>query len=94
MSELGQSRQFGQAPATSGLPRTTNIVRPAWHVSNVPVLEVGAPSGFHTLISDEGAASNPPFEKATRLSCPYFEQLPLFLEPFQSVFARIVEFDP
>src|SRR5829696_4040655 len=33
----GQLRQFGCGPVTSGLPpRTTDIIRPPWHVSNVP----------------------------------------------------------
>ncbi len=36
MSELGQSRQIGRVPVTSGLPRTTDIIRTSRHVSNVP----------------------------------------------------------
>jgi hypothetical protein len=36
MSELGQKRRFGDRLATSGLPRTKDIVRPPRHVSNVP----------------------------------------------------------
>src|SRR6266702_2685416 len=36
MSQLGQSRQFSPVPVTSGLPRTTDIVRPARHVAKVP----------------------------------------------------------
>jgi hypothetical protein len=39
MSELGQSRQIGRVPVTSGLPRTTDIIRTSRHVSNVPRTE-------------------------------------------------------
>jgi len=42
MSEKGQSRRFGQVPATSDLPRTTDMVRSARHVSKVPLAEVNA----------------------------------------------------
>ena len=35
-----RSRRFNVPPATSALPRTTNIVRVARHVSNVPFSEV------------------------------------------------------
>lgn len=35
-----KSRQFDDAPITSGLDRTTDIVRPAWHVSNVPNADI------------------------------------------------------
>jgi hypothetical protein len=40
MTAMGQSRQFGQVPATSGLTRTTDIAEPALHVSSVPNSEV------------------------------------------------------
>ena len=36
MSALGQSRRFDPLPATSGLPRSTDIVRPARLVRFVP----------------------------------------------------------
>jgi hypothetical protein len=36
MSEVGQSRRFGHAPTTSGIPRQTDIVSVSRHVSNVP----------------------------------------------------------
>jgi hypothetical protein len=36
MSELGQKRRFPPLPVTSGLPRSTDIIRPARHVSKVP----------------------------------------------------------
>ena len=36
MSQLGQKRRFASRPATSGLPRTKDIVRPPRHVSKVP----------------------------------------------------------
>jgi hypothetical protein len=39
-SESGQSRRFDPLPATSGLPRTTDIIRPARLVRNVPMPEV------------------------------------------------------
>src|SRR5260370_30613105 len=34
---LGQSRRFDRTPATSGLPRRTDILRDSRHVSNVAV---------------------------------------------------------
>jgi hypothetical protein len=36
MSVLGQSRHFDRGPAPSGLPRSTDIVRPPRHVGLVP----------------------------------------------------------
>jgi hypothetical protein len=39
LTALGQSRQFGCVPVTSGLPRTTDIIRPPGHVSKVPVTD-------------------------------------------------------
>jgi hypothetical protein len=36
MSGVGQSRQFGCVPVTSGLPRITDIIRPPWYASKVP----------------------------------------------------------
>jgi hypothetical protein len=36
MSETGQTRRFDGRPATSGLPRTTDFVRPAGLVRFVP----------------------------------------------------------
>jgi hypothetical protein len=35
MSVRGQSRQFGQVPTTSGLPRSTDIRQTARHVGSV-----------------------------------------------------------
>jgi hypothetical protein len=40
MSELGQKRSRRPRSATSGLLRTTDIVRPPLHVSNVSIPEV------------------------------------------------------
>jgi hypothetical protein len=40
MSQLGQKRRFGRQPTTSGLPRSTDIVRPARLVRFVPTTEV------------------------------------------------------
>ena len=45
----GQSRQFGRVPVTSGLPRTTDIVRPAWHVSNVQNRKKRRPRAVSTM---------------------------------------------
>src|SRR5206468_5979278 len=42
MSALGQSRRFDPLPVTSGLPRTTDINRPAPLVRFVPTAEVTA----------------------------------------------------
>jgi hypothetical protein len=36
MSELGQSRRFDPLPATSGLPRSTDIIKPVPLVRLVP----------------------------------------------------------
>jgi hypothetical protein len=60
MSELGQSRHFSRRPAASGLPQTTDIVRPPRHVGwchfrthawqqTVPLLDhfVGALCSLH-----------------------------------------------
>jgi hypothetical protein len=46
MSVPGQSRQFGQVPATSGLPRTTDIIRPAQYVSMVPMADLANVDSF------------------------------------------------
>jgi hypothetical protein len=40
MSELGQSRHFDRGPAPSGLPRSTDIVRPPRHDGLVPNSDV------------------------------------------------------
>jgi hypothetical protein len=40
MSQLGQKRRFGRQPTTSGLPRSTDIVRPARLVRFVPKPEI------------------------------------------------------
>lgn len=40
MSEMGQSRRFDPLPATSGLPRSTDVVRPVRLVRFVPTAEV------------------------------------------------------
>jgi len=42
MSVPGQSRHFGCVLATSGLPGTTEIIRPTRHVSNVPWTQICA----------------------------------------------------
>jgi hypothetical protein len=78
----------------SAFVRITDSTRTSRDVRFVPIPEVGAPSGCHTFIYVKGATSNPLFDKAAQSSRPYFEQLPLLLEPFQSVFACIVELDP
>jgi hypothetical protein len=39
MSEVGQSRHFGRWPTTSGLPQSTDIIRPARLVRFVPKAE-------------------------------------------------------
>src|SRR4029077_9696357 len=41
MSESGQSRHFDRGPAPSGLPRSTDIVRPPRHVGLVPRRDMG-----------------------------------------------------
>jgi len=40
ISEKGQSRRFGPQLATSGLPRSTDIARPAGLIRFVPNLEI------------------------------------------------------
>ena len=42
MSEVGQTRRFDGGPATSGLPPSTDIARPARHVSKVPNPDIAA----------------------------------------------------
>ena len=39
MSELGQKRRFDRRPVTSGLPRSTDILRVRRHVSNGPTTD-------------------------------------------------------
>jgi hypothetical protein len=39
MSVVGQSRHSDRGLATSGLPRTTDIIRASRHVSNVPTTD-------------------------------------------------------
>jgi hypothetical protein len=46
LSQLGQSRQFGRVPVTSGLLRTTDMVGPARLVRYVPFPEVTQPNLF------------------------------------------------
>jgi hypothetical protein len=41
MSLTGQSRHFDRGPAPSGLPRSTDIVRPPRHVELVPDSDLG-----------------------------------------------------
>ena len=40
MPAMGHSRRFDPLPATSGLPRTTDIIRPARLVRNVPTGDI------------------------------------------------------
>ena len=40
ISAVGHSRRFDRGPATSGIPRTTEIFRTRWHVSNGPTIDV------------------------------------------------------
>jgi hypothetical protein len=40
MSASGKSRRFDPLPATSGLPRSTDVIRPARLVRFVPIPEV------------------------------------------------------
>jgi hypothetical protein len=42
MSHLGQSRRSDRGPATSGLARSTDIVRPTRHVAKVPTTDIAA----------------------------------------------------
>jgi hypothetical protein len=42
MYGLGQSRRFARGPASSGLPRQTDIVRAGRHVSKVPTGDIVA----------------------------------------------------
>jgi hypothetical protein len=46
MSELGQKRRFDLLPATSGLLRTTDIIRAGQHVSKVPTGDISAKKTF------------------------------------------------
>jgi hypothetical protein len=55
MSPSGQSRHFDRARATSGLPRTTDIVTAGRHFSFVPKPEVT--SLCVTALGDERPAS-------------------------------------
>jgi hypothetical protein len=47
MSQLGQSRRFDVRPATSGLPRATDIVSASRQVCFVPTSDIAFP---HTII--------------------------------------------
>jgi hypothetical protein len=58
-------RQFGCAPAISGLSRTTDIIRPLRHVSNVPIPEVA--SLFDHPV-DAGAERRRKFERCRSAS--------------------------
>jgi hypothetical protein len=44
MSEMGHSRRFGHRAATSGLPRSTDIARPARLVRLVPTNDISSTS--------------------------------------------------
>jgi len=48
MSQMGQKRRFERRPITSGLPRLTDINRPARLVQFVPIPEVG---GLYSITS-------------------------------------------
>jgi hypothetical protein len=37
---MGQTRRFDTTPAASGLPRSTDIVRPPRHVGSVPLADI------------------------------------------------------
>src|SRR5665647_1413700 len=39
-SVSGQSRRFDPMPITSGVPRSTDILRVSRHVSNVPICDI------------------------------------------------------
>jgi hypothetical protein len=49
MSETGQKRRFDPLPVTSGLPRSTDIIRPARHVRLVPEADLTVPGYFARL---------------------------------------------
>jgi len=44
ISELGQKRRFDPLPATSGLPRSTDIIRPVRLVRLVPTADIRGPA--------------------------------------------------
>ena len=54
-SVSGQERRFDRLPATSGLPRITDIARPAWLVRLVPISNI-APA--HSITSSARASSD------------------------------------
>ena len=52
MPVVGQSRRFDPLPATSGVPRTTDIIRAARLVRLVPTTDTIAPGLFWLVSSD------------------------------------------
>ena len=87
MSETGQSRRFDYAPATSGLPPSTDILRIRRHVSKVPKADscsAAILSLFDHLVGDgEYARRNgeaeglggPKIDKQLELSWPFHRQV-------------------
>jgi hypothetical protein len=63
MTEMGQKRRFDPLPATSGLPRTTDIIRSARLVRFVPQPDIGVHQGANcssnALASFRSSVSNP-----------------------------------
>jgi hypothetical protein len=75
VSCVGRSRRFDALPATSGLPRTTDVIRPAGLVQLVPHLRTHAPhkKPVNGLITSSARASpvhsgNPAFRRPSMIS--------------------------
>ena len=49
MTGLGQKRRSGRPPVTSGLPQSTDVIRPARLVRLVPTGEVASPHSINSL---------------------------------------------
>jgi hypothetical protein len=69
MSQMGQSRRLDPLPVTSGLPRTTDINRPAPLVRFVPLTDscAAANSISYRQFFDRAGASLREFELASAL---------------------------
>jgi len=67
MSEMGQKRRFDPLPATSGLPRSTDIVRPVQLVRFVPLTEV--PPGEWQIRERRRFSRRSPAASLPQLTC-------------------------
>jgi hypothetical protein len=74
MPALGHSRRFGRLPVTSGLPRTSDVIRSPRHVSKVPTGDLSPRHRFSRIRRWRFAALGCLLDQSKLNSPPIFTQ--------------------